>query len=367
MPSTELLAKADQAMRICNACRYCEGFCAVFPAMERHRTFSPQDLKYLANLCHDCRGCYYACQYAPPHEFDLNLPRTLAELRLATYREFCRPRFLTPLLRHSGLAAGLITVLSVIAVLIRLVVVKGSVGLFAPHLGAGAFYEVVPYPLMVIPMLLIVLGVLVLLLLEVVDFWRHSGAGLNDLIRPQANLRAMGDALRLKHLGGGGHGCNYPDERFSTIRRWFHHWVFYGFGLCLASTATAAIYEHVLHRQAPYPFWRWSVVLGTLGGVSLVIGTLGFLYLKRQMDTTPADGQAKGLDVGFILLLLLTSLTGLLLLLFRATPAMGVLLAVHLGTVLGFFVTLPYGKFVHALFRYAALVRNAAEQSREGQ
>ena len=33
------------------------------------------DLNYLANLCHSCRGCYYACQYAPPHEFGINVPQ----------------------------------------------------------------------------------------------------------------------------------------------------------------------------------------------------------------------------------------------------------------------------------------------------
>ena len=27
-------------MTICNACRYCEGYCAVFPAMEKRLTFS---------------------------------------------------------------------------------------------------------------------------------------------------------------------------------------------------------------------------------------------------------------------------------------------------------------------------------------
>ena len=39
-------------MRICNACRYCEGLCAVFPAMEMRRNFNAADLNYLANLCH---------------------------------------------------------------------------------------------------------------------------------------------------------------------------------------------------------------------------------------------------------------------------------------------------------------------------
>src|ERR1700736_3722847 len=81
MQTTEVVQDARRAMEICNACRYCEGFCAVFPAMELRREFSNGDLSYLANLCHNCRACYYSCQYAPPHEFGLNLPRTLAELR----------------------------------------------------------------------------------------------------------------------------------------------------------------------------------------------------------------------------------------------------------------------------------------------
>ena len=63
-PTTDILKESERVMQICNACRYCEGLCAVFPAMERRRTFTEKDLKYLANLCHNCRGCYYACQYS---------------------------------------------------------------------------------------------------------------------------------------------------------------------------------------------------------------------------------------------------------------------------------------------------------------
>ena len=40
-------------MQICNACRYCEGFCAVFPAMTRRIDFASADVHYLANLCHN--------------------------------------------------------------------------------------------------------------------------------------------------------------------------------------------------------------------------------------------------------------------------------------------------------------------------
>ena len=66
--------------------------------------------------------------------------------------------------------------------------------------------------------------------------------------------------------------------------------------------------------------------------------------------------------MAFVAMLFLTSLTGLALLVLRETPAMGLLLAFHLGIVFGLFLTLPYGKFVHGLYRYAALARYAKER-----
>ena len=107
MPSAERLKEAGRQLVICNACRYCEGFCAVFPAMERRRSFAPADLTYLANLCFDCRACFYACQYAPPHEFAVNVPKIFAELRTETYREYGWPRLLSGLYRN-GLAGALV-------------------------------------------------------------------------------------------------------------------------------------------------------------------------------------------------------------------------------------------------------------------
>ena len=69
-------------------------------------------------------------------------------------------------------------------------------------------------------------------------------------------------------------------------------------------------------------------------------------------------------DSSFIALLFFSSLSGLLLLVFRDTPSMRVLLIAHLGIVMAFFVTLPYGKFVHGIYRFAALIRYALEQKR---
>ena len=78
-------AEVSRQMQICNACRYCESFCAVFPAMTRRLAFDGADAHYLANLCHNCGACLHACQYAPPHEFAVNVPRAMARVRQETY------------------------------------------------------------------------------------------------------------------------------------------------------------------------------------------------------------------------------------------------------------------------------------------
>jgi citrate/tricarballylate utilization protein len=365
MPFDDLVKEAGRVMVICNACRYCEGYCAVFPAMERRRTFSEKDLKYLANLCHDCRGCYYACQYAPPHEFDLNFPKALGELRLETYRQFTRPGFLAGLFRRNGTALFLISVLGIAAVFLLALMLQGVFPLFSAHAGENSFYRVIPYLLIVLPFSAVALYALACIVSGMIAFWREIGGSPGELADFVANRKAIGEVLRLKYLDGGGYGCNYPDDRFSLIRRRFHHLVFYGVLLCFASTTVAAVYHHLFHWNAPYLFFSWPVVLGTAGGLSLLAGTAGLLYLKQRMDPEPAVVRSYAMDAGFLGLLFLTSLTGLLLLFLRETPAMGILLTVHLGLVLGLFITLPYGKFVHAGYRYLALVRNAREEAGE--
>jgi citrate/tricarballylate utilization protein len=103
------VAEADRIMQICNACRYCEGFCAVFPAMNRRLTFNEADLNYLANLCHNCGACLPACQYGPPHQFMVNVPQTLARVRVETYKNYAWPRAFGALYQKNGLATALIT------------------------------------------------------------------------------------------------------------------------------------------------------------------------------------------------------------------------------------------------------------------
>ena len=100
--------------------------------------------------------------------------------------------------------------------------------------------------------------------------------------------------------------------------------------------------------------------------MGLLIGPLGSLWLKAARDRGPNDPGQTGMDVAFLLLLILTSLTGMLLLALRETSAMGIVLVVHLGMVMGLFLTMPYGKFVHGIYRIGALLRNAREKRLSG-
>jgi citrate/tricarballylate utilization protein len=358
----DAMAEAARLMTVCNSCRYCEGLCAVFPAMEMRRVFTAGDLNYLANLCHACGACYVDCQFAPPHEFNVNVPRVLAEVRAQSYAAYAWPRALSGLLARNGLAVSLIAALSVAAFIAGFVAWHEPAALFAVHSGPGAFYRLMPHNAMVALLGAAFLYAIVASLAGMRTFWRDIGEPAATLAEPGSLWQALKDAATLRYLDGGGVGCFNADDKPTDWRRLYHHLTFYGFLLCFASTATATVYHYLQGRVAPYPWYDLPVVLGTLGGLGLIAGPLGFLAAKAHRDPELADRASLGMDVAFLAMLLLTSLTGLALLALRETAAMGLLLALHLGVVLALFLTLPYGKFVHGLYRFLALVRYAREK-----
>lgn len=338
----DLIREGERVMTICNSCRYCEGYCAVFPAMERRLNFTEADLNYLANLCHNCGECYYACQYAPPHEFAVNIPKILTDMRERTYRKFAWP---TAAFGVNAWAVLFFTLL--------------VAGIAARRASPGDFYRVIPHAVMVTAFGAVSIFVVAALAIGFTRFWRES----HEKFKGPAVIDSIRDVLTLKYLDGGGEGCTYPDENRSPARWWFHQSTFYGFLLCFAATSVAAFYHFVLDWRAPYPYFSLPVVLGTLGGIGLLIGPAGLYALKRRQDPALGD-HARQIDLAFIALLFFSSLSGLMLLAFRETSGMSALLVAHLGIVMALFVTLPYGKFVHGIYRFAALTRYALERSR---
>ena len=137
--------KAQHEMTVCNSCRYCEAYCPVFQAMEERLTFTSGDVAYLANLCHNCGECLYACQYAPPHEFGIDVPKTFSALRVESYEAAAWPAFARHAFRRPWTAVAMAFVVSVIVV-----------GLIGPPeartfqvLGTANFYSVIPHDVMV--------------------------------------------------------------------------------------------------------------------------------------------------------------------------------------------------------------------------
>lgn len=362
MQRIELIEVAEHNLSICNSCRYCEGFCAVFPAMEKRLSFSPADINYLANLCHNCGECYYACQYAPPHEFNVNIPQSLAAVRNHSYEEYAWPRGFGKLFRRN---APLVTTLLVILISLFLIATASLAGssLFAT-LPQGNFYQFIPHNVLSRLFGLVMCFSLFALLMGFLSFWKGSGEKLAEFAKPFALWDALKDVLKLTYLDDDGHGCTYPTEYNSMARKWFHHFTFYGFMLCFAATSVATLYHYLWNYPAPYPFFSLPVLLGTLGGIGLVIGPIGLWHLKTQRDPATSDLTSTPMDVSFIALLIVVSLTGLALLAFRATPLLGVTLCLHLGAVMTLFLMLPYCKFVHGLYRGAALVKYALERRR---
>ncbi|TRW99395.1 tricarballylate utilization 4Fe-4S protein TcuB [Paracoccus sp. M683] len=354
--STDPIQEARRQIEICNACRYCEGFCSVFPAITRDKVFASGDITQLANLCHNCRGCYYACQYTAPHEFDLNLPRALAAARVDSWERFAWPGGLARLFQSRGEALAVAMVMGFALMFLIIAALPGEGAGFYAWLGHSAMVAIF-LPAFLLPLAAIAIGLR--------KYWREVGG---QRISVADVKEALLSAAQLRNLSGGqGQGCNFEKaEAFSDARRHCHQAVMYGFLLCFAATSAGTVLHYVFAMPAPYGFWSLPKLLGVPGGILLVIGCAGLLVLRAKADPDlGAPGRASG-ERGFIWLLGLTGLSGLLLYALGGTALTGVMLALHLGSVLALFLLTPYSKMAHGFYRLAALIREAQDARARG-
>lgn len=355
----ELIEEGRRQLVVCDACRYCEGYCPVFPALARGG-LEDGDVVFLANVCHDCRACFQACMYAPPHEFAVDIPEALTAVRTAGYRELVWPQSLAWTLAHPGttklaaFAIGLFTAVGMTAL-------HGLDGFTVRDASPGSFYRVIPAEVMTGFFLALTTLVFALLAGGFARFWKTARAARSTPISGLDILSALAAAATLRHGRGGGGECYVPDpERPSSSRRLMHTLVVYGMASAFAATIVAAAEQHLFGRLPPYPFWSAPVILGTAGGVAVIVGAGGLALLRRRAARHRTVGTGAS-GYYFIASLEVVAITGILLLVLRSTSLMPALLIVHLASVTGLYLTLPLGKFVHAVHRFGAVLLDAAE------
>src|SRR5260370_3985612 len=243
MHGTKILEEADRLMTVCNSCRYCEGLCAVFPAMEMRRAFSDGDLNYFANLCHACGACYTDCQFSPPHEFNVNVPKTLAIARAESYAAYAWPRALSGAFARNGLTISIIAALSVAGFIFGFAALNDRQVLLGIHTGPGAFYALMPHNAMAALFGAAFIYAIVALAMCGRAFWRDIGEPIGMLAHPGALWPAIQGAGQLRSRGGGGVGCVNEDERPTDHPKIYHHLTFYRFVLSFSSTCVPTLHH----------------------------------------------------------------------------------------------------------------------------
>ncbi len=348
--SSPSIIEARRQLEICNACRYCEGYCSVFPAMMRDAVHGVAELTHLANLCHNCRGCHYSCQYAAPHAFALNLPAALAEVRQASWERHLRPAILVKIFQE-GWTATVVTMLAATAALYAAASLRGADA-------SAPFYDKLPHTWMVAFFLPAVVLPIVAVAAGLRSYWRET---CGDRMALSAVMAATRSVARMTNLAcGHGEGCNYEKgDRYSNARRFAHQAVLVGFLLCFLATASATVMHYLFQWPAPYGFGSPPKILGVTGGVLLVLGSAAMILLKRRADPDLGSRRVLRGEYAFICLVGLTALSGSALTFASGTDPSKALLAFHLGCVATLFLTLPFTKMVHGAFRLATLIIEA--------
>jgi citrate/tricarballylate utilization protein len=362
MPIDDLFAEAKRQLNVCNSCRYCEGYCPVWPALEMRIDLSDGDVKHLSNLCHDCGDCFTACMYTAPHEFALNPPEVFSAVRLQTYRDYAwpsRPRWARGMRGIVMIISAVVVIVLALAVLLHNETASTSGSTASP-------YRLLPHWVLVgIVSVPVVWGVIAAVV-AACRYWRDVHGSLRTLAQPTTWLLTLIDGFGLKYMRGGGAECTYPGEYPSSSRRRYHTCLVGGLLLCFLSTVAAGVQQEFLGWQPPYPFFSVPPLAGTLGGVAMIAGCTGLLIDKRNSDRELSISAMRQADYLLLSSLLVLAVTGLLTLALRTSPLFLGILVIHVVAVIACFAIAPYTKFMHFIYRLLSIYKYRLDSAGTG-
>jgi quinone-modifying oxidoreductase subunit QmoC len=191
-----------------------------------------------------------------------------------------------------------------------------------------------------------------------IRFWKKMGEGSSRRGSFLSGLwPVMLDVLGHKSFGA----CSK-----TVTRRWAHLALFWGF---VGAAVTSGLLVYAIYVQGesmPLPLLHPFKILGNLSAAALVVG--GVLLFTTRFGTYRSLISSSAIDVFFLSVVGLVILTGVVIEVARFTfPAniSAFLYTFHLGVVMTLFLTFPYSKFAHMLYRTLALVHQRVIDSQQ--
>ena len=333
------VSEAARQMSICNACRYCEGYCAVWNAIEFKPVLDSGYIKHLANLCHDCRDCYYACPYnEPDHEFKLNIPKALGEVRVETYASYARPKFLKFLIEKPALATILAT-----SAAIALAVLYASLVFGAGKFSTLPMVTVIPVSIYKPATMLVYVYTIGIWSWEGISYWSEINGGTH--VSGSGLAKGIYDAIFHTNFRGGGTGCKVPEEKNRYFRMAAHSMVMFGFIDALVSISF-------------YPdIFGVAGIAYLLGSLAVSTGAAALIYLHMKERVGSRSQKQSSMDYPFTILLFLAGITGVLVPISTGTVWFNWNFLMHDALIAVVFFLAPYSKFVHPVLRIISLIK----------
>jgi len=308
-------------------------------------------------LCHQCNDCSTRCpRGGRPGE-------VLAAIRRESILHYAMPRFLARLMnqqKYIPLRLGIPAILLGLALLFRDRL--GSAMGFATTVGEDIVYSYSPmFPHWLLNSFFGFFSLLafVAVVVGLVRFWRAMTAGYAWWGEPKVKKGILASIVAtfrkvITH-------DNFTKCRARNSRAVAHYLLFFGFVALTAVTLwviTGSV-NPIIREEFVYPFSFWSPwkILANIGGIAVLAGC--FLMLWERLTDQPNAGFSLFFDWAFLWTLFAVVLTGFAteaLHYLRMVPHRHVAYFIHLVFVFSLLIYLPYSKFAHIFYRFAAMV-----------
>ncbi|MFC1970914.1 quinone-interacting membrane-bound oxidoreductase complex subunit QmoC [Chloroflexota bacterium] len=351
----EVIDHGGESLKNCFQCGTCSVVCSLSPA---EKPFPRKEMIWVqwglkdrllkdpdVWLCHQCTDCSTRCpRGAKPGD-------VLAAIRSYSIGYFSRPRFLA---KAYSAPQYLPALLAIPALLIFAFFWLATGNLAFPE-GIISPEDLIPSSFAYTAMSVLFIFVFIVAGSGIYRFWKSiskfeispvptTGGGGNWL---KTSFSVLVDIL--KH-------SKFDKCEENKVSRYTHLAIFYGAILLLIATALSAIFHHFLGIYSPHLLTSPVKIAGNLGALLLLVGCL--LVIFRRLSSSDNVGKTAYADWFLIWVLFFTNLTGIATEVIRLADLAAAtywLYLVHLWLMFVFFISLPFSKAAHMIYRTVAL------------